>query len=199
MKILLATSNVGKLKEMEALLGKSSLKNIEFITLKNLPSVDEPDENGKTFFDNAYIKVMYYYNKFKIPTISDDSGLMVKALKNAPGVHTSRYAALPGEKPNTAKNIKKLLSEMEGVKDRKASFKTSMLFFDGKMLISSEGKMDGEIALEPVGNNGFGYDPIFYLPTLKKTVASLSEEEKNKISHRAKACKMLIEKLEMYF
>ena len=199
MKILLATTNEGKLKEMEALLKKTSLKNIEFISLKKLPPVDEPIENGKTFFDNAYIKVMYYYNLFKIPTISDDSGLMVKALKNAPGIHTSRYACEEGEKPNSEKNIKKLLKEMDGITDRRASFKSSMLFYDGKMLISSEGKMDGEIALKPSGTNGFGYDPIFYLPSHKCTIAEMSEEDKNKISHRAKASKMLLDKLEMYF
>ncbi len=199
MKILLATTNDGKLKEMKELFSKAKIKNLELISLNDLPKVEEPVEDGHTFFDNAYIKAVYYFNKFRIPTISDDSGLLVKALNYEPGIRTARYAMQPGEKTDPVKNYTLLLSKMEGKTDRRACFKTSMLFYDGKILISSEGKMYGLIADAPSGKNGFGYDPIFYIPKFGKTVGCMTDEEKNKISHRAKASKVLIEKLEVYF
>ncbi len=199
LNILLATTNEGKVQEIKELFKNYRVKDIDFITLKDLPKVDEPIEDGKTFFENAYIKATYYYNIFKIPTITDDSGLLVKALKNEPGVNTARYACENGEKPNSVKNYNKLLNNLKGVKERQACFKTSMLFYDGKIFISSEGKMYGTIAEEPRGNNGFGYDPVFIVPKYNKTVGELTEEEKNKISHRSKAVKSLVQKLKVYF
>lgn len=199
MKILIATGNMGKLKEFKELFANSSLKNIELITLKDLKTVPEPDENGETFFANAYQKVMYYYNKFKLPTISEDSGLLVEALNNAPGVHTARYGSVNGEHTDSVFAYSRVLREMEGKINRKAKFVSAIYFYDGKTLISSIGEFKGEIANKPAGCGGFGYDPIFYLPEYKMTSAEINNNLKNKISHRGVSSNLLIEQLEKYY
>lgn len=196
MKILLATGNKGKLKEMRELF--NNIENITIIGLQDLPEVEEPVEDGNTFLANAYIKCMYYYNKFKMPVISDDTGLMVDYLHGEPGVHTARYGSINGEHTDPKKNYEKILRKLNGVKERGCHFTTAMYFYDGRTLISSVGSMYGEVALKPEGIHGFGYDPIFFYPELGKTVACLDEKEKNQISHRGKASRLMIQQLKNY-
>ena len=196
MKILLATGNKGKLKEMRELF--SNIRGVEIIGLGDLEPVEEPIEDGETFLANAYIKAMYYYNKFKMPVISDDTGLMVDFLHGAPGVHTARYGSINGEHTDPKKNYERILKELGETTNRGCHFSTAMYFYDGKTLISSYGTMYGEVAKEPQGLYGFGYDPIFYYPQYNKTVAELDESIKNKISHRGNASRLLIAQLENY-
>lgn len=198
MKILLATGNLGKLKELQSLFKKANINHIELITLNDLPNVDEPVEDGNTFLANAYIKVMYYYQKFHLPTISDDTGLLVEALNNAPGVLTARYGSINGEHTDPVKNYMRILKELNGINNRRAKFSTAMYFYDGVNLISSVGDLTGEIALKPSGTHGFGYAPIFYLPKFKKTLAEIDDELKLSINHRGNAARLLIKQLETY-
>lgn len=197
MKILLATANLGKLKEMKALFDNFDT-DIELLTLNDFPKISEPIEDGSTFLANAYIKVMYYYNAFKVPTISDDTGLLVDALNGEPGVRTARYGSVGDEHADPVKNYMLLLKNLEGIKQRSARFRTAMFFYDGNVLISSVGEMEGSIADEPDGINGFGYDPVFYLDEYGCTVAKLEDGIKNKISHRAKASASLVTQLKRY-
>lgn len=198
MKILLATGNLGKLAELQTLFEKANFDNVELITLNDLEKVEEPVEDGKTFLANAYLKVMYYYNHFHLPTISDDTGLLVKALNNAPGVLTARYGSINGEHTDPVKNYMRILKELEGVTERSAKFSTAMYFYDGKELISSVGDLEGEIALKPSGSKGFGYAPIFYLPNYGKTLAEIDDDLKLSINHRGNAARLLIKQLETY-
>lgn len=199
MKILLATGNNGKLKEMKKIFNELEISGIELLSLKDLEPVKEPLETGNTFLANAYLKVMYYYHKFNLPTISEDTGLLVKALNDEPGVNTARYASENNENADPKKNMAKLLKNMEGIEDRIAKFSTAMYYYDGKVLINALGSLQGSIALKSTGNNGFGYDPIFYLPKYKMSLAEISDEEKNKISHRGVASRMLIKELRSYY
>lgn len=196
MKILLATKNLGKLKEMKEIFLQSTLKDVEFVTLNDFETVEEPVEDGLTFYENAYIKVMYYYNKFKIPTICDDTGLCVDYLNGAPGVYTARFAPTVDGKQDSNANMNKLLSLLEGVKNRKAHFECVMYYYDGNILISSNGVFNGSIATKKIGDNGFGYDPIFYVDKYQCTVGELDSKIKNEISHRSLASKMLVKQLE---
>lgn len=199
MKILLATENEGKVKEIKELFSNADLDNLELICLKDLPSVPSAIEDGNTFLANAYIKAMYYYNIFKIPCICDDTGLCIDYLNGAPGIYTARYGSLDGEKTDTVKNMQRVLKELGDTKNRNAHFTCAMYFYDGKMLISSVGQMFGEIAHQMQGTNGFGYDPIFYVPAYKTCVAELSSHEKNQISHRGNALRLLVSQLKDYY
>ena len=195
MKILLGTTNKGKIEEFNKLfLGL----DLEIISLASLPKVEEPVENGKNFYDNAVIKAKFYYEKYQIPVICDDSGLCCDALDGKPGIFTARYASLDGKDSDPVKNYMKLLADLEGISDRKAHFECVMVFYDGNNIISTEGRLDGEIALKPDGVKGFGYDPVFYLPEFGMTVANLDLNIKNKISHRAKASNKMLEALKNY-
>ncbi len=198
MKVLLATGNLGKLAELESLFKKAQLNEIELITLNDLEKVEEPIEDGETFLANAYLKSMYYYNKFKIPTISDDTGLLVEALNNAPGVLTARYGSTNGEHTDPVKNYMRILKELEGIENRAAKFSTAMYFYDGQTLISSIGEMKGEIAYQPSGTKGFGYAPIFYLPKYQCTLAEIDDDLKLSINHRGNASRLLIKQLQKY-
>lgn len=178
MKILLASHNKGKINEFVNLL---SDLNIEFCLLDEFEKVEEPLEYGKTLVENALIKAKYYYDLFKLPVIADDTGLFIKGLNNEPGVHSARYSG-NGEDGNRKKVLENLKSN-----DRSAYFETVLVYFDGKTLISSNGRLFGEIAYKEIGNMGFGYDSIFYLPSYQKTLAEIGPIEKNKISHRHNA------------
>ncbi len=183
MKIILATTNPNKLKEI-----KDIAKNIDF----ELELVEEnfnPVENGSTFRENAYIKA---YEAAKLTgqiALADDTGLCIDALGGAPGLISARYAPTPEER------IKKVLHEMSDETNRNAHFECTMILVnpEGKILFSSVGRIDGVIAEEPFGGNGFGYDPIFFIPQLNKTMAEMTLEEKDTLSHRAKALIPMIE------
>lgn len=181
-KITLATQNKDKIREIKKILGK----NFKFVQLYKFPKIIE---NGKTLEENAIKKAKSIFKITKITTLSDDSGLEVKALSGRPGVYSARFV---GENCNYSDNNKKLLKLLKNVpyKKRKAKFKTvvAIILPDGK-LKTVEGVVSGYIATEPKGSNGFGYDPVFYYPKLKKTFAQLTTAQKNRISHRAIAFK----------
>ncbi len=194
-KVVLASGNKHKFKEIDAALKDFDLQLIPMSDLGI--SGDEIDENADTFEGNALIKAEYIMNKIKEIVIADDSGLEVDALDGRPGVYSARYA---GENASFDDNNKKLLYELQDVKeeDRGAKFVTALvcLFPSGEKIVV-RGEVVGRIANECLGDGGFGYDPIFFIPDLKKTYAQLSLLEKNNISHRAKALEKLKLELEV--
>lgn len=180
--MVLATRNEGKVKELRRVLSDF---DIDLRSLNDFGPIPEAVEDGDTFDENAYKKALFTARVLGLPAISDDSGLVVEALNGAPGVYSARYA---GENATDEENIKKLLVEMKGESNRKAAFQCviSIAVPSGPAL-TYEGKCEGTITTEPSGNDGFGYDPVFFSPKLGKTFAESSIEEKNKISHRGRA------------
>ncbi len=197
-EILVATTNLGKVREIEPIL--KDLGFFEIKTLKDFPPIPPPEEKGNTFLENALEKALHYAKHFNILTLADDSGLEVEALSGAPGIHSSRFA---GNKATDEENIKKLLKMLEGMpfEKRKARFVCVIVIcHPSGRWISAEGEWQGYIADKPRGTEGFGYDPVFLVPeyNLEKTAAELSKEEKNRISHRAKAIRAIIPKLKEF-
>ena len=187
MKVVLASQNKKKIKELRAILGEVMGDELEVLSLAEAGIYGDIEENGATFAENSQIKARVAASSGYIG-IADDSGLVVDALGGAPGIYSARYA---GEHGNDAANNEKLLRELDGVpsKARGAAFvcAVSCVFPDGKEPIVVEGRCPGVILTAPRGENGFGYDPLFYIPELKKSFAELSSEEKNAISHRGRA------------
>jgi len=189
-KIIFATKNGGKFREVKKLFDST---DIELISLKDFDNIPDIDENGNTFIENATIKAMEIYKIFKRPVIADDSGLSVEALNGAPGVVSARYA---GEDASDKENNFKLLKELEKFEEPyKAKFVCASVYYNGKELISACGEMHGKIIKEARGSNGFGYDPLFVPDGYILTNGELELSEKNKISHRAKAFNELIKKI----
>ena len=185
MELVFASSNQNKIIEIQKLIGNK----IKLLGLKDINCTEEIAETGKTFHENALIKARYIFEKYKLNCFGDDSGLEVEALHNEPGVYSARYA---GEPKNDANNTQKLLKELTSKASRNACFKTVIaLVIDGKEQFF-EGTIRGQIALEPIGNGGFGYDPIFIPEGYDRTFAQMTLEEKNTISHRAIATKKLV-------
>jgi len=195
MKIVVATHNKDKFKELHY--GLSSL-DIELISLYEFPEIKEIIEDGETLKDNALIKARTVHKITSLPSISDDTGLEVDALNGAPGVFTARYA---GENCSYLDNVNKMLEEMKDIPKNKrgATFKTVMAYVDDNMELTSEGIVQGTITRTKKGIAGFGYDPIFYVPDLKKTFAEMKIEQKNLVSHRSRAIKALRADLVTYF
>ncbi len=186
-EIVIATRNAGKVKELTALLGVV----VEKITpLGELNSVPDIVEDGDTFRKNALKKARLVSGVTRKITLADDSGLEVDGLGGRPGVFSSRYA---GENADDKDNIRKLLGELNGISDRKARFvcDIALVFPNGDEIVV-EGICEGVIIDEPRGEGGFGYDPVFFLPDVNKTMAELTAEEKNLISHRARAIRALV-------
>ncbi|HHV72209.1 MAG TPA: XTP/dITP diphosphatase [Clostridia bacterium] len=187
-KILLATGNEGKIKEFKKLLEDLP---IQLVSLKELDRPPKILEDGKTFLDNAKKKALELAKFSNLLTLADDSGLEVDYLEGAPGVYSARFA---GENASDSDNNKKLLQLLAGLplEKRQARFICCLViaYPDGNYYVA-EGKCEGLIAFEPKGQNGFGYDPIFYLPQLAMTMAELSPEEKNSLSHRAEAMRKM--------
>jgi XTP/dITP diphosphohydrolase len=199
-EIIAATRNEGKLREIKEILKDFNLK---ILSLKDFNDIQEIDETGFSFYENSLIKAKTVYNITKIPTLADDSGLCVEFLDGMPGIFSARFAGSSkdpsGGNTDDNKNNEKLLGLMKGLKkeDRRAYFKCAMVFVYGAdKFISASGKMEGYIAESQKGENGFGYDSIFYLPQYDMTSAEISPEEKNKISHRYKALMELKRHLE---
>ena len=190
--ILLATHNEGKIREMQAMLAEVGYQGIPVAEVADLP---DPEETGTTFAENALIKARYYMEKTGLPALADDSGLAVDALDGAPGVYSARYAGTHGD---DAANNAKLVKEMTSVdpQDRGAEYvcELALVYPDGTKR-TARGICRGEIVLEPRGTEGFGYDPYFYLPEREKTMAELTLAEKNRISHRGEALRILSERL----
>ncbi len=183
MKIVFATGNPHKLKEIQEIAGDT---DIEFIS----PAEGfNPVENGKTFEENSYIKAKEAARVSKMMSLADDSGLCVEALNGAPGLYSARYADTPQAR------INKLLKELEPHKNRNAKFVCAMTLVDenGEIIFQTTGECQGKIAYKQAGTGGFGYDPVFLVENTPKTMAEMSEEEKNEISHRGRALRKVIE------
>lgn len=188
MKLLFATTNTGKLKEVRKVFSETAFS---IISLADFPNIPEIIEDGTTFAENAKIKAKTVYDLFKVPTIADDSGLSVDQLNGDPGVFSARYA---GENATDELNNKLLLEKLSRFSEPHfARFVCSAVFYDGVNFILAEDVMEGKIIHEPRGDNGFGYDPLFVANGYLNTNGELSLDEKNKISHRAKAFNRLHE------
>ena len=192
MKFVLATHNKGKLSEFKKLL---LFPGIDIISMNDIPQLRglKIEEDGKTFMENAIKKAISVAKKSGYPGIADDSGLVVYALGGRPGIHSARFA---GKDASDIENNLKLLKEMKGLDDRRAAFVCVIaLAFPAGKTFTYEGRCEGIITKQPVGDKGFGYDPLFYYPPSSKTFAQMSMDEKNRISHRAKAIQRLKEEL----
>jgi XTP/dITP diphosphohydrolase len=183
-KWVLATTNAGKLREFRRMF---DVLGLELVTMNELGVTDSPEEDGETFEENALIKARACAAACGLPTIADDSGLTVDALGGAPGIHSARFD-VPGQRTY------RVLREMEDVPDgqRGASYYCAIAcVIPGECEFVVAGQCFGEIIREKVGENGFGYDPIFYCPEFQKTYGELSDAEKDKISHRGRAIEAL--------
>ncbi len=193
MKLLVATNNKGKMREFNKILGELG---IECVSLKDMGITVDVEENGETFLENAKIKAEEIFKITGIPTVSDDSGLEVDALFGEPGVYSARYSGVHGD---DEANNRLVLKKLENVPDEKRSarFKCAIyLVISEDKHYFAEGAAEGFILHEKRGENGFGYDPLFFSSDLKKGFAEASDEEKNSVSHRGKALRALKEKLE---
>jgi len=186
MNLVFASNNKHKIQEIKQLLPET----YQISSLSDIGCTVDIPETAATIEGNAMLKADYVTKEYKLSCFADDSGLEVESLDNAPGVHSARYA---GDQKNDEDNIDKLLRELEGKPSRKAQFKTVIaLNINGKQHLFT-GIVTGEIISERRGENGFGYDPVFVADGFNKTFAELTSEEKNKVSHRAKAINQLID------
>tara|TARA_Y100001970_G_scaffold126414_1_gene156323 strand:+ start:7769 stop:8350 length:582 start_codon:yes stop_codon:yes gene_type:complete len=191
MKILIGSNNIGKIKEYKDLLGPG----FDLISLHELGIELDVEETGKTYAENALIKLNAIKDKSDIPILTDDSGLEVRALGDRPGIFSARYS---GKNATDESNVDKLIKELSNSSDFTAKFVCTIAFFNPKNKLSQvlcTGECKGTIILERRGDSGFGYDPIFYIKELDKTFAELSADEKNLISHRAIAVKELLKRI----
>ncbi len=194
MKIIFASQNKGKVKEIKDIFKKSGFS---IFSLYDLGNNMEIEETGNTFYDNALIKAKAVYNFYKEPAFADDSGLVIEQLDGRPGVISARYA---GEGCSYEQNNLKVISELWNLPEpHKAKFVSTALFYDGTNIIEAVGELNGQIIMEQRGTEGFGYDPIFIPEGYNKTISELSFDEKNKISHRAKSFNKLKELLNEKF
>lgn len=190
-KVVLATGNAGKVRELADLLENFGLD----IVAQTALGVDSAEETGSTFIENAILKARHASQITGLPAIADDSGLAVDALGGAPGIYSARYA---GEEATDQQNLEKLLHSMEDVPDnlRKARFHCVLVYLrhaEDPTPLVCHGSWEGEITRAPAGQGGFGYDPIFYVASEGKTAAELTKEEKRAISHRGQALALLLE------
>ena len=193
MKICAATGNAGKLRELRRIL---EAQGHEVVSQKELGITIEPEETGTTFAENALIKAETICKASGLPTIADDSGLCVDALNGGPGVYSARFG---GEGLDDKGRYTLLLEMLRGQTDRAAHFHTSIVcaFPNGDELVC-EGECPGTIAFAPMGEGGFGYDPVFFVPELRKTFGQLTAEEKASVSHRGKALRAFAAALDDY-
>ncbi|MCT4647676.1 MAG: non-canonical purine NTP diphosphatase [Carboxylicivirga sp.] len=188
MKLVFATNNQHKLKEIEAMLGF----NISLLSLGEINCSDEIPETGETLEENARQKSEYIFDRYNINCFADDTGLEIDALNGEPGVYSARYA---GEEKDAELNMRKVLRLMDGVNNRQARFRTVIsLIIDGQEL-QFEGVVEGVILEEKAGEEGFGYDPIFQPTGFNESFAQMSLDVKNKISHRGRAVSKLVQYL----
>ena len=183
-KLFLATGNEDKIKEIAALLLGLP---IDLKTFRDFPDLPKVEETGNTLKENAFLKARAYFLATGLPSLADDTGLEIDAMGSQPGVYSSRFA---GPEATYVENVAKVLGLMQGIraKERKARFRAVIaMVFSPTDERSVEGRLEGSITVVPIGTGGFGYDPIFYVPELEKTLAELSLEQKNRISHRGRA------------
>ena len=189
-KLLLATTNPGKLKEITGILEGVP---IELVTLNDLGSIAEPEETGATFAENARLKARYYSKATGLVSVADDSGIEIDVLDKAPGVHSARWHGT--DYSIKFQKIQELFRE-RGVSGSTARFVCCVALADGDTILAeTTGTVEGEIVAEPRGSNGFGYDPIFYYPPFGCTLAELDQEKKAAVSHRGQAFRALREYL----
>lgn len=191
MKLIIASNNAHKIREIKQILGS---RFEEILSLKEAEIDHETVEDGTTFLENARKKAVEIAEISGCCALADDSGICAHALNGAPGVFSARYAGTHGD---DEANNRLLMENLRDKEDRTAHYSCAMVlaFPDGTTL-SAEGEMHGEVIFTPAGENGFGYDPIFFLPQYGMTAAQISPQEKNRISHRAKALNTLVEKLD---
>lgn len=181
-KIIFATGNSNKVREIEALL--TSSLNYQIIGLAQLGHFEELEETGDSLEANAIQKAEFIFNKYGEPTFAEDTGLEIPALNNAPGIYSARYA---GPRRNSMDNMQKVLSELKGNMRRQAHFRTVIAYKSENGILLFEGKVKGQISNAPEGEGGFGYDPIFVPDGFMTSFGKLPSEIKYKISHRTKA------------
>ncbi len=186
-EVVIASGNAGKLAEF-----KTMLNGYRVLSPKDLNISFDVEETGSTFSENAELKARALFGLCGLPTIADDSGLCVDALGGAPGVFSARYSGGSDED-----NIAKLLSELKGKTDRSAHFESCIVYYDGKEIIQAVGRTYGVIAEAPDGDGGFGYDPIFISDDLGISFGRASAEQKNSVSHRARALAALCDRLDI--
>ena len=195
MKLIIASNNKHKIREIKAILGT---KFDEILSMSEAGISHETVEDGTTFMENARKKAREMASISGCPSLADDSGICAHALNGAPGVYSARFAGTDGDHGDDEANNDLLLEKLKGEKDRTAHYTCAMVIaYPNGDEISAEGYMYGEITTERHGNGGFGYDPIFRPDGYSVTVGEISDEEKNKISHRSRALALLLEKLEM--
>lgn len=187
MKICFATHNENKIREVRELLDP-----IEIIGLTELSQDEEIPETGQTLDENSLIKAEFLFSKFKVNCFADDTGLEVEALDGAPGVYSARYA---GDQKDNQANINLLLQNLTGIKNRNARFRTVISLILNGQTVTFEGIVNGQITKELSGSEGFGYDPVFIPEGYDITFAEMSLDEKNKISHRGRAVRKLVDYL----
>ena len=180
-RLLLATTNPDKLREIRPLLAGLPY---ELVTLKDVPPVDEPEEDGQTFWENARIKALAYASATGLTAIAEDSGFAVDAMQGEPGIYSARFMSKATSYPDRFVEIFRRV----GPSDRTARFVTALVVARGReILFETEAHVEGELAREPRGEHGFGYDPIFWSPPFRCTTAQLPDRDKAVISHRARA------------
>ena len=182
MKLLVATTNAGKMREIAGILAELP---VELVSLDDLPPIAEPEETGTTFAENARLKALYYHRAAKLPSVADDSGIEIDALGGAPGIHSARW-----EGSDYAVKFRRIYELLDAKNARRsaARFVCSLALADeDRIVFESEGVIQGCIADAPRGDKGFGYDPIFFYPPLGKTTAELDRDLKATVSHRGKA------------
>lgn len=187
MDLLIATTNPGKLREIREILGDLS---VVLHSLSEWPEVEAPEETGTTFVENARLKARYYAHATRMITVAEDSGLEIDALDGAPGVHSARFG---GEQSTYPEKFTLIYDALAGRPDRprSARFVAALAVADGDQVVfETQGTVDGEIAPNPRGNSGFGYDPIFYYPPFGSTLAEAGDR-KSSVSHRGKAFRHL--------
>lgn len=193
-EVVLASNNAGKLREFSAILGEAGISMIAQGTL----GVTEAQEPHATFIENAIAKARHASQHTGLPALADDSGLCVPALGGAPGVYSARYASMGGEEKSDLANNLRLLSHLQGVDDHRAYYVAVLAYLrspDDPCPIVAEGRWYGEVVMTARGENGFGYDPHFWLPERGCTVAELDPAEKNRSSHRARALAELLRRM----
>lgn len=187
-RLLVATTNAGKLREIRSLLAASG---VELVTLRDLPPIEEPEETGLTFEDNARLKALHYAERSGMPTVAEDSGLIVDGLDGEPGVRSARFIRPDATYPERFSEIFRRLAGPPA-RTRAARFVCALAVADaGRIVYETRGTVEGEIAPEPRGTAGFGYDPIFYYPPYDSTLAEVEEAAKLAVAHRGQAFRAL--------
>lgn len=188
-KIVFATNNTHKLDEIRAMAGPG----FAILSLRDIGCHDDIPETADTLEGNAAIKARWVYERYGYDCFADDTGLEVEALDGAPGVHSARYA--PGDGHDSEANMRLLLDNLEGVTDRRARFRTVIVLIENGVEKTFTGRVEGEITMSPAGCGGFGYDPVFRPEGWSKTFAEAMPEEKNSVSHRGRATRLLLQYL----